>query len=403
MRREPRSVGRPAPWSPAGLPVWQSRWVRSAVNRFRAAPLRWGVECTLIAGFLAGPTPPGLGQTGYLTDPLHFWEHESDYTGAETCKTCHQEIYERQQSSNHARSLRVAREVHELVSILPFSLPDRVSGFTLTLSGSASDGVRLSSENAAASTEAILEWAFGSGTKGITPIGRIAAGSWVESRLTWYESLGGIDFTTGASKYDPKNAVESLGRGLTQQEVVECFGCHTTGFDETAEAPQGDEVGVRCERCHGPGSEHVGAAMSGRPIRGTIFNPVTLGGFPQTQMCGACHGRPPQDNDFDALAMLEQTPHSVRFPSQRIVLSRCFNETFGDLACTTCHDPHVDVADEAESFDASCRSCHSTEKREQAAVCPVSSQNCSSCHMPKERVMRHSMFSDHWIRVVRSD
>ena len=369
----------------------------------RVTHLEPSLRHTCIVAFSVGCIPAVLGQTDYLTDPVHFWQHESEYSGAGNCKTCHPGIYARQQTSNHARSLRAARDVPELVSNLPFSLPDRVSGFTLRLSGGASNGIRLSSENAVASSEALLEWAFGSGTKGITPIGRIASGSWVESRLTWYESVGDIDFTTGASKYDPKNAVESLGRGLTQQEVAECFGCHTTGFDERASAPKGDELGVRCERCHGPGSDHVGAAMSGKPIRGTIFNPVTLGGFPQTQMCGACHGRPPQDNDFDALAMLEQTPHSVRFPSQRIVLSRCFNETFGELACTTCHDPHVDVADEAGSFDASCLSCHSRDDREHAAVCPVQSQNCSSCHMPKERVMRHSMFSDHWIRVVRSD
>ena len=385
------------------MPVARSGWIRRAGYCVRTKPLGSAVPYACIVGFLLGCIPAVLGQTAYLTDPVHFWEHESEYAGAEPCMTCHPGIYARQQSSNHARSLRVASDVPELVSVLPFSLPDRVSGFELTLSGSASDGIHLTSENAGASSEALLEWAFGSGLKGITPVGRIPSGSWVESRLTWYESLGGIDFTTGASKYDPKNAVESLGRGLTQEEVAECFGCHTTGFDAGASAPQGDELGVRCERCHGPGSEHVAAAMSGKPIQGTIFNPVTLGGFPQAQMCGACHGRPPQDNDFDALAMLEQTPHSVRFPSQRIVLSRCFNETFGDLACTTCHDPHVDVADEAGSFDASCLSCHSVEEREHAAVCPVDSQNCSSCHMPKERVMRHSMFSDHWIRVVRSD
>lgn len=336
-----------------------------------------------------------------LSDPVRFWQHESEYSGSQACKACHQDIYSSQSLSNHARSLRRAGLVPELASSLPFSRFDRVSGFTLTLSDNSQGGIRLEAADAEESSGAVLEWAFGSGTKGITPIGRTNAGGWVESRLTWYESLGAIDFTTGASKYDPQNVVEGLGRGLTTEEVVECFGCHTTGYDGHSPAPSADEMGIRCERCHGPGRTHVEAAMNGESVDGSIFNPNALPGFQQAQMCGACHGNPPRDNDFDALALLEQTPHSVRFPSQRIVLSRCFNETFGELACTRCHDPHHDVADEAASFDESCLSCHDTGVRENGTVCPEASANCASCHMPTERVMRHSLFSDHWIRVVR--
>ena len=357
-------------------------------------------ECIGVVSLVGGSLVAAFGQTAYLTDPVRFWQHESEYGGAGTCMACHSEIHARQRSSNHAASLRPAHEVSELASGLPVDRPDRVSGFTLTLSGNPVDGIRLTAADASDSSQMRLEWAFGSGLKGITPIGRTASGKWVESRLTWYESLGDIDFTTGASKYHPRDAVESLGRELTADEVAECFGCHTTGYDEPDSGPRGEEMGVRCERCHGPGRTHVEAATGGLPLQDTIANPGALAGFAQIQMCGACHGRPPQDNEFDALELLERTPHSVRFPSQRIVLSRCFNETFGELACTACHDPHGDVADEAHSFDASCLSCHSTAHRRDAAVCSVGTADCSTCHMPKERVMRHSMFSDHWIRVV---
>lgn len=376
-----------------------------AVGQTACPSLPWPVarRCVRVAGLLAACLPAGFGQTPFLADPVRFWQHESEYTGAEACKACHAEIHAHQRTSNHAASLRPAREVPELASGLPVSRSDRVSGFTLSLSGSADAGIRLGASGAAESSSIGLEWAFGSGLKGITPIGRTATGRWVESRLTWYESLGAIDFTTGASKYSPQDAFESLGRELTADEVAECFGCHTTGFDKRASAPRGEEMGVRCERCHGPGREHVKAAMSGSPVQGTIANPGRLSAFAQVQMCGACHGRPPQDNEFDALAMLERTPNSVRFPSQRIVLSRCFNETFRELACTTCHDAHRNVADEADSFDATCLSCHDKGHRADGSVCSVASAGCSSCHMPKERVMRHSLFSDHWIRVVRQE
>lgn len=344
-----------------------------------------------------------LAGQSHLADPLRFWTHDSAYAGSEACGSCHQEIYSRQRASNHAASLRPASEVAELAEGLPRTVHDRSSDASLTLTRPEASSIRLIATKGAARSTATLEWAFGSGLKGITPLGRTAAGAWIESRLTWYANLQGIDFTTGSSQYDPADARESLGRELTPSEVAECFGCHTTGYDPRSGTPARNEMGILCERCHGPGLAHVRAATRGNTVKGTIFNPVRLGGFAQAQMCGACHGRPPQDNDFDALRLLEQTPHSVRFPSQRIVLSRCYNETFGELACTTCHVPHGDVEDEAATFDASCLGCHNTQQREQASVCPTASENCASCHMPKERVMRHSMFSDHWIRVARSN
>ena len=392
--RRPSAIPRCQRRSPSG---------RALGPAVRAPSARPTLRGALLAGFLAASGAAGYGQVAPLADPVRFWQHESEYSGSRTCKPCHAEIYSRQALSNHSKTLRPVGQVPELAAADPVQRFDRVSGFTLSLSGDRAGRIRLEASDGADSSGALLSWAFGSGTKGITPIGRSDAGGWVESRLTWYESLGGIAFTTGASKYDPQNAVESLGRELTAKQVAECFGCHTTGYDGRVSAPTADEMGIRCERCHGPGRKHVESATRGAPVAGTIFNPGGLGGFEQARMCGACHGVPPADNDFDALALLERTPHSVRFPSQRIVLSRCFNETFGDLACTACHDPHRDVADEAGSFDESCLSCHDGESRLGGSVCLVGSADCASCHMPSRRVMRHSMFSDHWIRVVRPE
>ena len=337
----------------------------------------------------------------FLEDPERFWRHESDYAGSETCRPCHLEIYRRQIDGNHARSLRPAAEAPQLTARLPIDREDRVGGAVLTLrKNSGGGGIEIHAKKGEDEMSAVLAWAFGSGVKGITPIGRTRDGQLFESRLTWYESLGGIDFTTGASQYDPGNARESLGRRLTRRQVAECFGCHTTGYDKERQAPARGEMGVGCERCHGPGQEHIRGAASGRPPGQDIFHAGRLKGFAQAQMCGVCHGAPPPDNDFAALQQLETTLHSVRFPSQRIVLSRCFNESFGELSCTTCHDPHVNVADEAAGRDRSCLSCHRAAAREEASVCPVGTAECSDCHMPKERVMRHSLFTDHWIRVV---
>ena len=370
----------------------------------RAATILFLLRCqSAIPAVLVLACVPVLVGQSYLPDPVRFWRHESAYAGSDACKACHADIYKRQFRSHHAASLRPVSEVAQFTEGLPVSRADRASGSVLSLDRDSQGDVVLRAEKGADEARAKLEWAFGSGAKGITPVGHVDGGGWVESRLTWYESLDGIEFTTGASQYDPSDAEESLGRALGRTEVAECFGCHTTGYDSDRLAPARGEMGIHCERCHGPGLEHVTNAAQGRPAREEIFNPGSLAGFPQAQMCGACHGTPPQDNDFDALRLLEQTPHSVRFPSQRIVLSRCFNETFGELACTDCHDPHSNVADEAAKFDTACLACHQKKLRPNAAECPVGAADCASCHMPKERVMRHSMFSDHWIRVVRTN
>ena len=199
------------------------------------------------------------------------------------------------------------------------------------------EGVQLSARRGEDSASLALDWAFGSGLKGITAVGRSEDGRFVESSLTWYASLAAFDLTTGATQYDRLTVEDGLGRRLSQQEVAECFGCHTTGYDRRRQAPARKEMGVRCERCHGPGAEHVRSAASGS-VGGRIFHPGKLEPFAQVQMCGACHGTPPQDNDLDAIRYVETTLKTVRFPSQRLVLSRCFNESMAGLKCTTCHD-----------------------------------------------------------------
>ncbi len=362
--------------------------------------LRWPAAVQL--AFAACCIPLAAGQS-FLSDPLRFWTHESDYAGTGACMSCHAAIFEAQSSSNHARSLRPIGEAPEFAEGLPVNRFDRASGSELALDRGLQGEILLQARIGTRRAGGTLEWAFGSGVKGITPVGHRSDGGWFESRLTWYQSLRGIAFTTGASKYDPENPREALGRELSRQEVAECFGCHTTGYDAERSEPARGEMGIHCERCHGPGQEHAMLAAQGRPPAAAIFNPSRLEGFAQAQMCGVCHGTPPQYNDFDALRLLEETPHSVRFPSQRLVLSRCFNESFGELACTQCHEPHGDVSDEREGLERACLACHDGEARPLGATCPVAAADCSTCHLPKERVMRHSLFSDHWIRVVRED
>jgi hypothetical protein len=335
-----------------------------------------------------------------LPEPIHFWKQESAYVGSQACRGCHPAIYREQQPSNHALSLRPVSDVPELRGVLPFQTLDPSVNTRLLLRLTASGALELQASNEAVRDRLQLEWAFGSGAKGITPVGRALDGQFVEARLSWYRSIGNFEFTTGSALHDPTSVSEALGRNLNNQEIGECFGCHTTGYDAQGQAPTRDEMGIHCERCHGPGEEHVGAASRGQGGK-SIFHPGRLGAFAQAQLCGACHGRPPLDNEFETLRSIERTPVAVRFPSQRLVLSRCFNESQDELKCTTCHNPHRNAGGNIEQYDAACSSCHGAAKRA-VSRCSVGKRACASCHMPSRRAMRHSQFADHWIRVVRA-
>jgi len=134
------------------------------------------------------------------------------YAGSAACKACHADIYRRQEASNHARSLRAAEEVPEFISALPVELQDRASGAVVSIERDSSGAIAVRARKGREEASMRLAFAFGSGVKAITPLARARDGSFIESRLSWYASLKGIEFTTGASRYDPVTAGENLGK-----------------------------------------------------------------------------------------------------------------------------------------------------------------------------------------------
>ncbi|MBM3726050.1 MAG: hypothetical protein FJW40_11570 [Acidobacteria bacterium] len=336
------------------------------------------------------------GAAGQTWTPERFWQQRSGYAGSEACRNCHSGIYDKQEASSHARTLRPLSEVAEFKQGLPFELLDRVGNASLRLSRDPSGSVLLSSVRGGEQTSLSLRWAFGAGAKVVTPVTVNDRGDYVESRVSWFRGAGVFDLTPGARERVPGSFAETLGQILSHEDRKKCFGCHTSRPMADDPVPARNEMGIRCERCHGPGLEHVRAA-SADSRRSSILHPRKLTGFQMAQVCGACHGRPPREIDFHEIRQIQERPLAARFPSQRLVLSRCFNETDGGLKCTVCHDPHDDVASSPEVLDTPCRTCHSTG-RKSAAICPKASSNCSRCHMPKARVLHHTEFADHWIR-----
>ncbi len=100
---------------------------------------------------------PSLKAQAFLTDPLRFWQHESAYAASQACKSCHAEIYSRQQGSHHAQSLRPAKEVPQLTSSLPVERWDRASDSTLLLQLDSGGEIQLQSRKNSDQGLAVLE------------------------------------------------------------------------------------------------------------------------------------------------------------------------------------------------------------------------------------------------------
>jgi hypothetical protein len=187
-----------------------------------------------------------------------------------------------------------------------------------------------------------------------------------------------------------------LGRALSAFETRKCFECHATRI--SSRGPERLErasliPNVSCERCHGPGKEHVDAARRGAADLAMPFGPGTWTADAQMRLCGQCHRLP------EFVPTKELNPENsvlVRFQPVGLMQSRCFRESRGALSCVTCHDPHGRTSHDRARYDETCRSCHQGPAR---VSCSLSKEEgCVGCHMPRRESGQGMQFADHWIR-----
>ena len=238
--------------------------------------------------------------------------------------------------------------------------------------------------------------------------------------------------------------------GVDQNWNYQCAWCHATNLKKNYDAAsksfhtQWTEIGVGCEACHGPGSNHVawarqGAAPASAPNglgfaaaldeRRGVSWPMTRGGqaFRSTPraaakeilVCAGCHARRAQFSDdpvdvahfYDAFrpALLDAPLYYADGQQREEVYeyaSFLQSKMYATgVTCSDCHNPHSGKL-RASANDV-CAQCHAPERFDQSShhhhAQGSAGAECTNCHMPTTTYMGVHERRDHSLRIPRPD
>ncbi len=364
---------------------------------------------------------------------------EAEFVGDAACFDCHEDAYRGYQEHGMANSMYlhsadVAVEafggeiVVDSTTGLHYENVATDSGYVQIEFLLDDDGIRIHE------LARPLEWVVGSGTSARTYLTE-QDGWFYELPITWYTQKGKWDFSPGY-----RIANKRFDRKIADR----CMACHNS-YPEPVIQTNGMYTdmpsGIGCERCHGPGSEHVDARLVSDPPDGqpdvTIVNPVHLSLDRRLDVCQQCHlngtvsllrdgedaySFRPSRALGDYIALYTGLEHvegegegiSVISQAERMKQSACFIETLNTpqpMECTTCHNPHEDFRSAGDAyFNVTCMTCHAGDDLAgidagSALKTHTVEANCIDCHMPKTGTIDapHSSFTDHYIRVVEDE
>ncbi len=327
-----------------------------------------------------------------LTAPLEGGPHRllsATYVGSASCKECHEETYERWKKTPMANVVRDPKAHPEAVT------PDFTKADPL---------VNFSVQDIAFVYGSLWKQRY---FKKVGDDYFAFPAQWDITHKKWKPYVAKDDWWTAF--YPPDNFQRPTG--------PLCDGCHSVNYNPKTKTVS--EWNVGCEKCHGPGSEHVK-----EPTAETILNPARMDYVAGNDTCIQCHsqGRPLQ-NPIDGryydwpvgyepsgrLAdhwKLEEhklgettfthfadgTAHKNRMQGNDYVTSLMYAR---GVTCFTCHDAHgtSHPSNLRKPASALCLDCHAPN----AAAGPRAAtleehthhkagsagSECIACHMPK--------------------
>ncbi len=263
-----------------------------------------------------------------------------------------------------------------------------------------------------------VDFVVGSGNQVRTYLYRNELGEMFQLPVVWYSQTKQWGMAPGYDRPDH----DDFTRPITRH----CMFCHNAypefepGTDRfgmlnqfPAELPQG----IGCQRCHGPGSEHIRLSREPNPdpkrVVDSIVNPASLDSQLQDDVCNQCHFQPTSErtsfvrklnqpdysyqpghplDDYIAYFELDvdtqrQDHFDINHHSYRLYQSQCYINSGGAIRCTTCHDPHAIVPpeDRVTHYRAACLTCHASDDCLDVEHGRQPEANCVGCHMVRRR------------------
>ena len=401
--------------------------VEPKIPQAETTPLTQDRERSSVAASTEGHT------TAHADLPASVKPETGEYLGRQACAKCHAEISVTYDSHPMSRSMSTVEETEVIKTgkHVSFDPP----GPCRYVVARDDQGLKQTEEFVDLSGEIVyrdtvpVHYAVGSGQRGLSFI-TDRHGPLTMGVATWYSTKNVWDLSPG---YSPSGHAR-FGRRVADG----CVSCHVArtnsipGEHNRFETPPFAELSIGCERCHGPGKEHVAFhTLETRPTTpDPIVNPGSLGFTQQLSICYQCHlhgeerivrsGR--SEYDFRPGEQLSdvwvafvngsgiQTDGSTAAVSQveQMHVSRCFVESDGRMTCTSCHDPHLSPSpqERVEFYRSQCLACHEKTDSECRMAKPerlqqVPDDSCIQCHMPALNAgdVPHTAQTDH--RVLR--
>ena len=372
----------------------------------------------------------------------------ANYVGMNTCKLCHQSIYNSFIKTGMGKSFDLASKSKSSADFSKPGIYDKIADLNYKAYWNKDSlyihEFRIQKNETLYSRKEQVNFIIGSGQHTNSHL-QINNGYLNQMPMTYY---------TQKKKWDlPPGFENGINTRFTRKIGLECISCHNAYPNliiGSENKYQSMPSGIDCERCHGPGSIHVKQRQNGSKIDTSkyidysIVNPAKLPIDEQFDVCQRCHlqgnailkenksffdFKPGQKlSNYISVFLPKYTNSNTEFimasHADRLKQSACFIKSYEKIqnknilkpykeamTCITCHNPHVSVREtNANVFNDACLSCHNTKTENENTKLKLQNahklfkkntwSNCVSCHMPVSGSsdIPHVTVHDHYIR-----